>query len=244
MNNTNKQKIYNYIITIFSNSKKIKDLHYLIASVFFLDTDINIDEEYFLKPSDYYLNLNLLIRNLKYLNFNKIIIFIIDNENVEPKLKKINDDYYICIISFDEFFKKKEIYDFLTVSDNIHKNTIFIFKNINWINIVAKFRSLNIIVSGGSNTKKHILSPVQLRLSQFILAIGWDQNDSINYSFHGRTKANTKPTIDFTSDKEILKLMNALIDKQKNESITLDKLKNDINNSNNENNLKKSDTNE
>jgi len=131
MNNTNKQKIYNYIITIFSKSKKIKDLHYLIASVFFLDTDINIDEEYFLKPSDYYLNLNLLIRNLKYFNFNKIIIFIIDNENVEPKLKKINDDYYICIISFDEFFKNKEIYDFLTVSENIHKNTIFIFKNIN-----------------------------------------------------------------------------------------------------------------
>jgi hypothetical protein len=38
--------------------------------------------------------------------------------------------------------------------------------------------------------------------------------------------------------------MNALIDKQKNESITLDKLKNDINNFNNKNNLIKSDTNE
>jgi hypothetical protein len=57
-------------------------------------------------------------------------------------------------------------------------------------------------------------------------------------------KTNTQPTIDFTSDKEILKLMNSLVEKQKNESIILDKLKNDVNNSNNKNNLTKSDTNE
>jgi hypothetical protein len=244
MNNTEKQIIKKYIITTFSKTKKIKDLHYLISSIFFLDTNIKIDEEYFFKPSDYYYNPEQLIRNLQYLNFNKLIIFIIEFDNVESKLKKINDGYYIYKTSSNEFFKTNHIFKFLTVSENIYINSIFIFKGTNWVNIVAEFRRSGIIVSGGSNTKKHILSPVQLRLSQFLIATGWDQNNNINFSFHGNLKTNTQPTIDFTSDKEILKLMNSLVEKQKNESIILDKLKNDVNNSNNKNNLTKSDTNE
>jgi hypothetical protein len=131
MNNTIKQESRNYIVTTFSKSKKIKDLHYLISSVFFIDTNIKIDEEYFSKPSNFYQNEQQLIRNLQYFNFNKLTIFIIEIENVETKYKKINDDYCIWKTSTDKFFNSKNLYELLTVSENIHKNTIFIFKDTN-----------------------------------------------------------------------------------------------------------------
>jgi hypothetical protein len=41
-----------------------------------------------------------------------------------------------------------------------------------------------IISSGGSNTKKHILSPIQLRLARFILAMSDNSGKDVANSFH------------------------------------------------------------
>jgi hypothetical protein len=42
----------------------------------------------------------------------------------------------------------------------------------------------NIIVSSGSNSKKYILSPIQLRLARFIIAISDFSGSEVEDSFH------------------------------------------------------------
>lgn len=49
--------------------------------------------------------------------------------------------------------------------------SIFIFEDITYREIQTKFLSNKVIISGGSRTKRHLLSPAQFRLSQFLIAL-------------------------------------------------------------------------
>lgn len=66
---------------------------------------------------------------------------------------------------FSEEFIQKYIFD-----NKINLiEFIFIFDNIQWKTLVANFKNINIILSGGSTVSRHVLSPVQINLARFIL---------------------------------------------------------------------------
>jgi hypothetical protein len=73
------------------------------------------------------------------------------------------------------------------------------FEKLDYKMIISNFAIFNIMVSGGSNSKKHILSPVQLKLARFILAISDSSGSDVADSFHFNA-TNTK-TIDCTNKK-------------------------------------------
>lgn len=58
------------------------------------------------------------------------------------------------------FERKKELIEY-----------IFIFEDMQWKTLVDSFKSLNIKLSGGSTVSRHILTPVQVNLSKFILGL-------------------------------------------------------------------------
>src|ERR1700721_985268 len=61
----------------------------------------------------------------------------------------------------------------------------------------------NIGISGGLTSKRHILSPVELRLAQFITCLNDIRKTKVNYSFHTETeKYFIRPILDFTKKKE------------------------------------------
>ena len=85
------------------------------------------------------------------------------------------------------------------------RDFIFRFERHTWTSIVASFRLYNIIINGGFNTKKHIISPVQFILSQFLLyyygpyfggvsssfsSIGSDSNSRLKFYFTGKQVKN------------------------------------------------------
>lgn len=59
--------------------------------------------------------------------------------------------------------------EYLKNNFDVTNNTIYIFHKIIYLVLFFKFRENNI--SGGSYTKRHILSPMEYRLSQFMTAI-------------------------------------------------------------------------
>lgn len=59
---------------------------------------------------------------------------------------------------------------YLINNKNIN-HSIFLFRNLDYREIVTNLALFKVIISGGSNSKKHILSPIQLRLARFIIAI-------------------------------------------------------------------------
>lgn len=65
------------------------------------------------------------------------------------------------------------------------------------------------MVSGGSNNKKHILSPIQLKLARFILSITNKSGLDVTNYYHsfGENKLN-KPLIDFSKKELKNKILN------------------------------------
>jgi hypothetical protein len=100
-------------------------------------------------------------------------------------------------------------------------NIVFIFEGISWDFLLMIFRCNNLIVSGGTNTKRHILSPSELKLSQFILNIIPENYMTVVNSFHSDntepdSKGLTRALRDMTGIEmeEILEKVNWLIFKQ------------------------------
>jgi hypothetical protein len=76
-----------------------------------------------------------------------------------------------------------------------------------------------VILTGGSNTKKHILSPIQLRLARFLIALLSGGGSDVANSFHSdRVKGRAK--VDFTTNEVKEKRLKhlALIDKENREA--------------------------
>uniref|UniRef100_UPI0030E252A6 RNA polymerase n=1 Tax=Daedaleopsis nitida TaxID=1140402 RepID=UPI0030E252A6 len=81
------------------------------------------------------------------------------------------------------------------------KDMIFILKNFDWKQTQILFRNINMIISGGATTKRHILSPNYLRLALFILAATDCDKYSISKSFHSAFSNGDGPVN--TGSKEI-----------------------------------------
>ena len=60
---------------------------------------------------------------------------------------------------------------------NITGNVLLAFENINWTNLQLLFKYNKIVISGGSNNKRHLLSTIDYSLTRFILILGYSLND-------------------------------------------------------------------
>ena len=174
--NNNKKSIYTIIS--LSRPRFIKDSYNIIASSHYLGISFNP----YKFSSD-----NNLAKRLELLYDSTLNIVFIANERTEFSSEKIGDSSYnefrIINIPYDLFFSTNIIEEILIKNKNIHQ-FIFIFKDRDYRGIVANLALFNIIISGGSNTKKHILSPIQLRLARFLIAIYPITGKNVVNSFH------------------------------------------------------------
>lgn len=137
---------------MFSSTEFEKSKFYNVtASTFFSGL-------FFIKVNDE-LKHKLFYSNFKY-------IFDINSNYREYSIEKfeINDKNMFVykgdlnsIINNGELFKD-------TIDKNIINNSIFIFHNIKWKDVCKGFLSKNIVISGGSSTKRHILAPIHYKL--------------------------------------------------------------------------------
>jgi hypothetical protein len=122
-----------------------------------------------------------------------IIVFVLSQfENMEkdhfeynPIFKSISSRITIVETTTHLFFGKKSIEESILKNKNLH-NCIFIFENLSYRQVVNHLAMLDLIVSGGSNSKKHILSPIQMRLARFIIGVTQPEQiaNNVSNSFH------------------------------------------------------------
>jgi hypothetical protein len=201
MTNNNKRSFYTILSLSFP--RLIKDSYNIIASSHYLGT---IFEPYNFTSSS-------LCERLEIVYDSTLKIVIISNEFTEVSSSKIgnsiSNDFMVFNFPADFFFSKDSIEKVLIKNKKIHQ-FIFAFKDIEYADIVANLALHNIIISGGSNTKKHILSPIQLRLARFLIAIYPSTGSNVINSFHPDRKGKTSG-YDYTS-KEAKKEISQFIE--------------------------------
>jgi hypothetical protein len=197
----NKKKFYT--VLSLSAPRFIKNSYYFIASSHYLGS---ISEPYTI-------NSPIFAKRLEMLYDNKIKIVVISDKFTKVYLEKpgdsISTDFRIVYIPTDLFLNNNAIEKLLIKNKKINQY-IFIFEGLQYAEIVYKLAFYNIIVSGGSNTKKHILSPIQLRLARFLIAILPVTGSKVVNSFHSN-RINQIPRIDLTS-KEAKKITSQYIE--------------------------------
>jgi len=185
-----------HILAAFSNTNYHNGEYHTIASTFFKLGEFKIN--LWPRPQNF-------LNKLELLEVEELIIYNISSiDDVEEKFIKLNQSSEYKLwhyeISFNAFFSDY-IINQLFHHKNRTKYIIFHFEKYEWRTILEQFKRFNIIVSGGSNTKRHILSGVQHRLSQFLICIGQDKL-AIDTSLHIANRQLNRATVEFTS-KEI-----------------------------------------
>lgn len=198
------------ILGCFTRSfdKHHTDKMHLISSVLYIDnlSTINI------------INLKNIM-NEKMNEIDRINIFIvfndIENDNPEKQLKIEQSgnvtlvyttlSYLIGQLSFN---KSKDLTFFKCFGSNntTHKNfdhlyseSLFIFCNLTWSNVVLSFKLSGLNISGGTISKRHILDSVHYQLIRYInlLGIGEDQMKKIIYDSSRNPILSQSIPIDF-----------------------------------------------
>ena len=67
-------------------------------------------------------------------------------------------------------------------SKNVFKNTLFVFKSTNWINLQIIFRAMKVHLSGGSTSRRQLLSTSEFNLSKFLFLLGCSDHQVYNSS--------------------------------------------------------------
>lgn len=175
---TNNKKSF-YTILALSAPRLMKDSYNVIASSHYLGT-----------MGDNFTS-SILAKRLEMVYDGNLKIVIISNDITEYSSSNIGDsissDFLIFNFPADLFFSTDNIEKVLIKNKNINQ-CIFIFKDRDYGQIVSNLALFNIIISGGSNTKKHILSPIQLRLARFLIAILPLTGSNVVNSFHSYRK--------------------------------------------------------
>jgi hypothetical protein len=180
-----------YTIAAFSLSREINNIQHIIASSYFTDSIEHFD-------------FNKIDERLQLLDCKKLVlVYVTEADSVTKTIrygKSINTDFIYHSISFANFFTNSFLSEyFYSKKDMTAKNMIFIFENRRWNELLVQFRRFNILISGGSSGKRHILSPVQHRLSQFITCVEGMNTTKIVDSFHYSEKWNSRPTINLAT---------------------------------------------
>jgi hypothetical protein len=119
------------------------------------------------------INLTDLSKKLYYMNIPRLVIFSINNTmkvetfEVSPFSKLIYIE--IGVENFIEFLEDKN-HDFF----EYNKDSLYIFRDTNYSdikNILINIEGNKTILGRGSSQKSHLLSPIELRLSCYLMSI-------------------------------------------------------------------------
>lgn len=207
----NNEKSFSTIMAL-SAPKFIKDSYYIIASSYYFGSIKRFK----------IINNDTLVKRLDMVYDSNISIFLISKNYIELRVVKWGDskDFRLYYVPMDLFFSKESIKEIIFENKNIHQ-CIFIFKDKDYGNIVADFNLYDIIISGGSNTKKHILSPIQLRLARFLIAYLPLTGFNVSNSFHSK-REKKQAEFDFTSknikEEKAIYLANLKEEKEREDS--------------------------
>nr|YP_009262053.1 hypothetical protein [Chrysoporthe austroafricana]AMX22128.1 hypothetical protein [Chrysoporthe austroafricana] len=118
------------------------------------------------------IDLNDIERNVELFNINKFILFLIDG------------DSEMCLLNSDRnrfFFRKLDVKSFDILLNNLrdqflkyNKNSLFILRSSNYIHVKKLFTGIEGFqtnVGRGGSQKSHILSPLDFRLSAYLMAM-------------------------------------------------------------------------
>jgi hypothetical protein len=138
------------------------------------------------------------------LNLRNVTLVFISEDTKEYKNQLMErnidgNDYSLTLHSFntEEFFCKSNLEYFFEKKKETNFETFFAFKNLHWGTICTYFIANGIQISGGSNSKKHLISPLQHRLSLFLIcAFGSESYAIINDSFHKPYQEESKKNFD------------------------------------------------
>lgn len=136
-------------------------IQHLIASTYLIDRELLIPYE-------------TLIKNIKILGLKKLMIFHIldlEQDSINQQHKGFVSEFLeIDYISTDTF-----VHLIMSVDFNfsvINKHCLYICHQMSWSGVIRKFkRDIDVTISGGSNVKRHLLSPLDVRLSSYLIAI-------------------------------------------------------------------------
>jgi len=124
----------------------------------------------------HYINLDILSKTLAAMHIKELNIFSIDNQLEKMKIVKRNSGCSITYTEMDiKHFTallnyKKEQADFL----DYNKYSLYILRSGGFLDIKNLFNNINgyeVNVGRGGSQKAHILSPLDFRLSSYIMAI-------------------------------------------------------------------------
>lgn len=158
------------IISTFSSIKKGSDKNLMVASTYF--------------TKDLQINFELLVSRLKALDCLQLIIVYVYSGDVPTNLIKLDNYLGFYEISFSNLFTDKLFIDAVLKKSKFLNHLVFIFEDKKWVEIISLFKSNNITINGGSNTSKHILSPVQFKLAQFISCLEGMDYKKVGDSYH------------------------------------------------------------
>nr|AWA82153.1 hypothetical protein [Cantharellus cibarius]AWA82185.1 hypothetical protein [Cantharellus cibarius] len=145
-----------------------------------------------------------MVSKMENFGWMRLIIVRISQKYTQSYEEILSNSIYMDIkmvfVSIDEFFTEHWI-NTLIIDNKFHnQDIIYNFIGIDWHEILIRFKINNIRISGGSTTKRHILSPVQLRLGQFItLTFGVNHSNAIESFQIANNKSLTRPIYDLTS---------------------------------------------
>lgn len=124
------------------------------------------------------INLNDLNKRLNFMGIDKLFIFVINNDIDSDKICRIVTKDNPNVIYYE--MNSVNFINFLNSNENnrnfldYNKHSIFIIRNSNFIsikNLFSRIHNCNVNMGRGGSQMSHGLSPLDLRLSSYIMAM-------------------------------------------------------------------------
>lgn len=161
--------------------------NHLLSSVVYMKTDDEAWSSFrrVFKNKIYPLNCIFIVS----LDIKDMEVFTTEDGRKIVKISLYELVFYLKFILWNEKNNKDNNWNKIKHNEEINKriieNSLFLFNGIDWSNVVLCFSLFNVNLSGGVISKRHILSPTDLRLSLYVLLFGMkmikDENE-INWN--------------------------------------------------------------
>jgi hypothetical protein len=176
-----------------AKSKKAGFKSAIFSSIFIDDNQLILDPDMYSR-----------MHSLGLRHFNIVIINdaikCYDKREFGDKILNVYCSLTVHFINANSFFSLKGFELFFNKNKDKNFELVLAFQNIPWDEICVRFISTGIDLSGGSNTKKHLISPVQHRLSLFLMCFfGTKSSSFVNESFHRNFQESDKKLTDYST---------------------------------------------
>jgi len=178
----------------FSKPKLMNGLNYISSSIQ-IRPHINLEKADFAKIAH---------RLVQYKEQQVQVFTILNNVNSESdKIYCGPSDAPVLLLYYmskDIFFSEKFMKGFLS---NLESDTLtyFHFEGQSWFEILNEFRKHNIVITGGSTVKRHMLSVIQFKLAFLLLVLDGLSFAKVRKSFLLTPEKNWRVGEDFTLKK-------------------------------------------